>query len=377
MASTVIYVGKEIIKVDLDHLLDTEISSLDKITYEIAKKYGDFIAAIEITVEDCLGTVVNIIDEVSYKLAIADLINIISSDKEENAMSTTTNNVTVNEATKEVAMTEVTTNNETIKEEAVMVEDVKVTVHEVVDNIFDVVDESIEAVRVKVGDTKEDFVERAEDSVNNMKAKLGGVLEFIDEVLGFTSLKNSLMAIIEAGTYGKSSSDAIKKMARKCDDLITEEIEFINEFGNEESLKKAMQLKALTKDGNGQSVFGAFASGCIYVGRKITKKLRDWFHIDDEKSVMGRICNGISKFIGILKAGAKIVWKGAKLILCYTVAIAVKVFDMAFNAIKELFTKVKDWAVIKYEKFTAKDVDDFEDDFEDDFTLDEEGYQIQ
>lgn len=376
------YVGKEQIKVDLDNLLGTDISVLDKITYDVAKKYGDFIAAIEITVEDCLGTVVNIIDEASYKLAIADLVNIINQDKEETIMNNTTiipevtvNNVTLMEekAMKDVEMREVTVKETTNKEESNMVDVIKGDVKAAVDEMMGKFVEAKKSVVKNANMTKEEYVEKIDDSLNTMKGALGNTLDVIDSALGYSVLKNAILDMMEAGTDGKTSKKDLFKMAKRCRELVEEEIENLEYWGDAESFKKAVQLKAITENERGKSIFEAFVSGCIWIANKVTEKINGL----DEKSVLGAICRSISGFVGLLKAGVKIVWNTLKFAASFVVAGVVKVVDFVFRAIKTLVIKIKDWASEKFNKIDD-DFDDFDDDFDNDMEVyyDEEGNTV-
>ena len=174
---------------------------------------------------------------------------------------------------------------------------------------------------------------------------------------------------MEAGSDGKTSGKSLFKMARRCRELIEEEIENLEFWGDEESLKKAVQLKALTEGVRGKSIFEAFVSGCIWIGKKVTRKLRSWFKVDDEKSVMGSICKSIAGFTDILRAGVKLVWSTIKFAVSFIVAGAIKIIDSVFRAIRSLVITIKDFVVDKYNKLTNKDI---EDDFEDDCFADEE-----
>lgn len=229
--------------------------------------------------------------------------------------------------------------------------------------------EAKENIKVNAGETKEEYFDKVDDSLNVMKGALGNVLGTLDGVLGYTVLKNSIIDIMEAGSDGKTSGKSLFKMARRCRELIEEEIENLEFWGDEESLKKAVQLKALTEGARGKSIFEAFVSGCIWIAKKVTRKLRAWFHVDDEKSVMGNICRSIAGFAGILRAGIKLVWNTAKFAVSFVVAGVIKVADFIYRAIKTLVVKIKEFAVEKYEHLTNKDI---EDDFEDDYFDDEE-----
>ena len=155
-------------------------------------------------------------------------------------------------------------------------------------------------------------------------------------------------------------------MARKCREIIEEDIEEIELIGNPDD---AETLKELLGSVKGESIFKMFFSTMVWIGKKVTRKLRAWFHVDDEKSVIGSICRSISGFVGILRAGAKIVWNTTKFAVSFLVAGVIKVADFIYRTIKTLVVKIKEFAVEKYEHLTNKDI---EDDFEDDYFDDEE-----
>ena len=325
------YVGKNLVKIDESNLLNMDINVLKGIPYSVASKYAEYISAIEVCVEDCLDIPTDIKDEASYLKALVELETII---KEEKVMRT-----------------------------------VKENMNAAVEEMVGKFAEAKENIKVNAGETKEEYFDKVDDSLNVMKGALGNVLDTLDGVLGYTILKNSIIDIMEAGSDGKTSGKSLFKMARRCRELIEEEIENLEFWGDEESLKKAVQLKALTEGVRGKSIFEAFVSGCIWIAKKVTRKLRAWFHVDDEKSVMGSICRSIAGFAGILRAGVKLVWNTAKFAVSFVVAGVIKVADFVFRTIKTLVSNIKEFAVDKYNKFTSKDI---EDDFEDDYFADEE-----
>lgn len=352
------YTGKnQMVKVDLDNLLNSKVSDIESIRYDVAKKNPEFISAVEVAVEDCTGNETDIHDEVSYKLAIASLIMLIENEEK----SVMENNVAVNETTVE------STNNH--KEEKVMMGTVKENMSAAVEEMMGKFADAKENIKVNAGETKDEYFNKVDDSLNVMKGALGNVLDTLDRVLGFTVLKHSILDIIEAGTQGKTSGKSLFKMAKRCRELIEEEIENLELWGSEESLKGAVQLKALTEGVRGKSIFEAFVSGCIWIGKKVTRKLRKWFNVDSEKSVIGSICRSIAGFTNILRAGVKLVWNTAKFAVSFVVSGIIKVADFVFRAIKTLVTKIKDFAIDKYNKLVNKDI---EDDFEDDDFADEE-----
>ena len=264
---------------------------------------------------------------------------------------------------------EVTVENTNNNKEEKVMRTVKENMSAAVEEMVGKFAEAKENIKVNAGETKEEYFDKGDDSLNVMKGALGNVLDTLDGVLGYTVLKNSIIDIMEAGSDGKTSGKSLFKMARRCRELIEEEIENLEFWGDEESLKKATQLKALTEGVRGKSIFEAFVSGCIWIGKKVAHKLRTWFHVNDEKSVISSICKSIAGFVGILRAGVKLVWNTTKFAVSFVVAGVIKVADFIYRAIKTLVVKIKEFAVEKYEYLTNKDI---EDDFEDDYFDDEE-----
>lgn len=346
-----IYVGKNLVKVDESNLLDMDINVLKSIPYSVACKYKDYIAALEVCIEDCLDVDRKIHDETSYVLALSEIETIMEDDDEEDF-------TTVN-------------NNSNNKEEKVMMGTVRGNMDAAVEEMKERFAEAKENIKVNAGETKEEYFERVDDSLNVMKGALGNVLNVLDETLGYTVLKHSIIDIMETGSDGKTSAKSLFKMAKRCRELIEEEIENLEFWGDEESLKKATQLKALTEGVRGKSIFEAFASGCIWIAKKVTRKLRVWFHVDDEKSVIGNICRSISGFASILRAGVELVWSTTKFAVSFVIAGAIKIASFVFNAIKSLVVTIKNYASEKFAKCTEDDVeDDFIDD--EDFMNDEQ-----
>ena len=259
----------------------------------------------------------------------------------------------------------VKTNNTNNKEEKIM-RTVKENMGAAVEEMVGKFAEAKENIKVNAGETKDEYFDRVDDSLNVVKGAFGDVLGKVDSLLGFTVLKDKVLAVIEAGCNENTSKKDLFKMARKCREIIEEDIEEIELIGNPDD---AETLKELLGSVKGESIFKMFFSTMIWIGKKVARKLRAWFHVDDEKSVISSICKSIAGFVGILRAGVKLVWNTTKFAVSFVVAGVIKVADFIYRAIKTLVVKIKEFAVEKYEYLTNKDI---EDDFEDDYFDDEE-----
>lgn len=345
------YVGKQLLKIDESNLLSMDINTLKSIPYDVAKKYAEYISALEVCIEDILDIPTDISDNISYTEALIKLESIIKEEESDMA----NNNVVVEETVN-------TTNNTNNKEEKVM-RTVKENMSAAVEEMMGKCKEAKDNIKVNAGETKEEYFDKVDDSLNVVKGAFAGVLGKIDSLLGYSVLKDDILEIIEAGCNEKTSKKDLFRMSAKCREVIEKKIAKVELLGDPE---KAATLKELVGNIKEESIFTMFFSTMVWIGKKVARKLRTWFHIDDEKSVIGSICRSISGFVGILRAGAKIVWNTTKFAVSFLVAGVIKVADFIYRAIKTLVVNIKEFAVEKYEQLTNKD---FEDDYFDDEEL--------
>ena len=223
-----------------------------------------------------------------------------------------------------------------------------------------------ENIKVQVGETKDEYINKVDDSIDVVKGAFINILNVIDGVLGFSVLKKDILEImeLEAGQSRKS----LFTMARKCREKIEEKLEEIEILGNPED---AETLKILLGNLKGASIFDKLATTLYWVAKKVSRKIRQWFKIDVEDSVIGSICRSLSGLGKILRAGVKLMWNAAKFAVSFIVAGALMVFDV----IRSVVVSIKNWVVEKYNKFTNKDVaEDLEDD--EDYFFDDEEVEI-
>lgn len=207
-------------------------------------------------------------------------------------------------------------------------------------------------------------VEEADKCVANIQAALAKVLNFIDETLGFSPVKDAITGIIEAGLDGKSTPTAIKKMAEDCEKKILEEAEFLMEFAADDiTFRKAVQLKALVEGGRRKSIFESFACGILWIADRMFNKLKKWYDdFKDKKGLLASIFKGIVGFIGFVSKGAKVVINCITKAVSYIIAGAIIAACSIINAIKGFVSKLKGWAT----KENEPDEDELEEEDEGD-----------
>ena len=358
------YVGKNLVKVDESNLLGMDIAVLKSIPYDVASKYAEYISAIEVCVEDCLDIPTDINDEVSYMEALVKLETIIANDKEDGVMGTS--NTKLNEAVNEkemISMIENTAKEMNGEEKGFS------KVKEAFNNFKNTSKDSMRNIMNDANRTKERYIDETDEDFNNIKDSFIGVLNSIGEITGLSTFVDTINAIIEAGTDGKTSKKDLFKMAEKCSECIEEEIEFIKDCGDEEDLKRVLTLKSSIENGRGKNIFEMFAAVCVWIANKITAKFASWGAKGQEKNVFGTICRSIAKVASLLRSGVSIIFKTGKFIASFVVAGIIKIGDIVFRAIRSLYNSIKKFIV---NKINPDIEDDFEECIEDDFFADEE-----
>lgn len=289
---------------------------------------------------------VNIVDKVSFKLAIADLVNIIQGD---NAINIKEDTIMMNNPTNQ--------NMEMAMEEMQK----KAGIGELLKETKDAV---IHGVISKTHKTKEQYVQQVDESANVVKGAMVVTLDKMSAVLGYNALKESILGIIEAGTCnGKTDLFAMAEECRKRIDL---EVETLLAWGSEEDFRKAAQLKALSKDQRGKSIFEALVSMLIWIAKWVAKTLRKWFQVDNEKSIIGALCRALSGFAAVVREGVKLVWHTAKFGVSFVIAGAIKLGVWIINTFKTFCEGIKGWFNKKNEMIDDEEYQFF-------FVADEDG----
>lgn len=237
--------------------------------------------------------------------------------------------------------------------------------------------------RVIPGETTEEWTERMDGAFNQVKAEFANIFHIMGNVFGYTRLRDDIIQILEASMKGEATEGSLKKASKKVQELTKEHIDFIMEYGNEDSIKKALAFKELIENGD-RNIFEALISGIIYVSKKVNKKLRKIFKIEDDTTLLQACCNGFIALIGKLREGFTWAAGHVKNILSLLVAGSIKLGSLIVSTIKYGFgllaAKCKSvWNNWKAKRFESE-LDEFEDDFDDedlDVAIDEMMGNIQ
>ena len=90
-------------------------------------------------------------------------------------------------------------------------------------------------------------------------------MEMVSEIIEYNSLEKVVYGIFIAKIYNNYSTGELYKAALKCNEYIKEEIELLEAWGDEHSLKKAGFLKELLMCVNSKSVFDAYATNIVWL----------------------------------------------------------------------------------------------------------------
>lgn len=213
-----------------------------------------------------------------------------------------------------------------------------------------------EAIKIEANTTYNDYVGKVDGSLNIVKGAFGQLLDFIDKQLGYTVLKQNILGILEAGK-DIQNPEKWGIMAKTCRKQVDDFIYKIEVLGDPEKAKNIKELIGTFED---EDIFTKFFSTIKWITRKVTRKLRKWFRMDDEKSVVGAVARSIAGFAGLLKAGLQIVWSAAGFVLSFIITGAIQIASWIVNAVRDLVSKVKDWSSKKDEPVPLELEDDDE-----------------
>lgn len=244
------------------------------------------------------------------------------------------------------AIENITNNPENENKEEKIMGTVKENAKTLADEMMEKFTQAKETMKVQTGETAAEYIERVDDSFNVVKAAFGNVLNVVDGNLGFSAFKESILEIIEAGQNGNSKHDLFE-MAKKCREKTDKYIAKLIRLGNVDGAQK---LKDLMENLKGESIFTKLFSTLYWMGKKVVRKLRKWFKVDEEKSVIGAFCRSLAGFAGVLREGIKLIWNTAKFAVSFIAAGVIIIADIIVKAIMTLVNKIKDWANKKTQK---------------------------
>ena len=224
----------------------------------------------------------------------------------------------------------------------------------------------------------QDYVDRADASVNELKDMLMGTVKYIGDVLGLTGVYNELVNI-----YTENRS--LIKTAKTVDKAVKRSIAIMQSIDPDDKLGKVAALKQVVYGEDGsetevrQSIFMSVAKAITWICKKVARKLNKWFGVDAENNILGEVGAKISScFMSISNVVINIGKATGSLLLyvgSFIVAAGVKAACFVISAIKGALTKLKEWGSIALQKIKHEDEDDYFDDdnevFEDDYDFDQ------
>lgn len=240
-------------------------------------------------------------------------------------------------------------------------------------NINSKIEEAKRNVKVFGEEATQDYVDRADASVNELKDMLVGTVKYIGDVLGLSSIYDELVDI-----YTEKRS--LIKTAKIVDKAIKESIAIMQSIDPNDKLGKIAALKQVVYGEDGsetevrQSIFMSIAKAITWICKKVARKLNKWFGVDAENNILGEIGAKISScFMSISNVVINIGKATGSLLLyvgSFIVASGVKAACFVISAIKCALTKLKEWGSIALQKIKHEDEDDYFDDdevFENDY----------
>lgn len=275
----------------------------------------------------------------------------------------TMNNVTVNND----ALTQATADMFKKMEDDFMNKDINVKV--TVDNVINNMKDAVNSAKVHIGDDKEDFINRCDDAINNVKNNMAPILGIIDGALGLSGLKDEICSIMYETLDDATSKNTFFKMAEKCRETINRKIEIISIVDPEDKLGKVAALRYLiAEDSEGNKIVGtqtiwmAFAKSLVWICKKVHRKLTKWFGTNPESNIFGSVGSSIAKVFGVIgnviKNVAKVTGTLILFVGSYVVAGVIKLAQLVIGAFKFIVSKVKGWYEAAKNKVAAEDTEE-------------------
>ena len=241
-------------------------------------------------------------------------------------------------------------------------------------NINSKIEEAKRNAKVFGEEATQDYVDRADASVNELKDMLMGTVKYIGDILGLTGVYNELVNI-----YTEKRS--LIKTAKTVDKAVKRSIAIMQSIDPDDKLGKIAALKQVVYGEDGsetevrQSIFMSVAKAITWICKKVARKLNKWFGVDAENNILGEVGAKISScFMSISNVVVSIGKATGSLLLyvgSFIVAAGVKVACFVISAIKTTLSKLKEWGSIALQKIKHEDEDDYFDDdnevFEDDY----------
>lgn len=216
--------------------------------------------------------------------------------------------------------------------------------------------------------TPEEQVEKADSILDRIKLFITGAISGLDTAVGFTDLKGRLVREI----YNLNDSEVInlKTSFKMMNNIIKEEIEFLESIGDESSMKDVLVLKRAfyqyTEDGiefdKGRSIFEVAYGLVSWVIKKISKKISKWLQVsrpEAERTILDKFKLGLAGAAELLKKGFRKI-KNVMIIAASAITgLVLYAGLLLFGGISLIVRKFKLWWEIR--QLEDEDIEDFED----------------
>lgn len=215
--------------------------------------------------------------------------------------------------------------------------------------------------------TPEEQVEKADSILDRIKLFVSGAISGLDTALGFTDLKGRL--IRELYNLGDDKVN-LKTSFKMMNNIIKEEIEFLESIGDESSIKDVLVLKKAfyqyTEDGvefdKGRSIFEVAYGLVDWVVKKISKKISKWLEVsrpEAERTILDKFKLGLSGTAELLKKGFRKIKNVMVIAVSAIAGLVLYTGLLLFGGISLIVRKFKLWWEIR--QLEDDDFEDFED----------------
>ncbi len=234
----------------------------------------------------------------------------------------------------------------------------------VVNAAADVISKATADVKVRAGMDADEFKTKADESITTIKDVTMGVLDTLDRLTGATTLKNALLHVMYQNTRDRSSKRGFFDAANECRRVVYNYIDGIMDFDpDEDDLRTVIALRyMLGEDAEGnptgrRSIFTAFANGIVWICKKVARKFKAWFGVNEESNIFGTVGASLASIFGMV---AGVIGSALKVAAHAVVFVGSYVVSAVIKAISFIWDRLKDFGVFLKKKFGKDDAEEDE-----------------
>ncbi len=189
--------------------------------------------------------------------------------------------------------------------------------------------------------SKEEIGEQIDESTKSFVANMGILAQKVLEITGLKIYANDIQLFcIECEK--QKGIEGVFECARSLREQFIKLSERYKARGQQDDIKKAMQLKELFGEEQEQGIFGSIISGFYWIYYKIKNYFKNVIQVNiNDNSIIGKIINGVGLITNLIMTGAKIIFSIIGHVVSFVATVVTKAVVTLYNAVKGILEKIK------------------------------------